>query len=688
MRSKKRDERADVCLVSMPFGPLMSPSIALSLLKASLTRSGITSRVEYLSLLFASRIGEKFYTSVATDSGRPAIRELAGEWIFSGCLFDQSARDEESYVERILRRREAWSCDAAMPPLDERTIASIRRARSLASRFLDECVKRVLRYAPRVVGFTSVFQQNVASLALARRLKAAAPNLCIVFGGANCESAMGSELVKRFPFVDAVVSGEGEIVFPQLVARVLRGEAVTDLPGVLALTGGGGTAPGVADMDDLPEPDYSDFFEQFAASPFADGWQPGVFFETSRGCWWGEKAHCTFCGLNGTTMKFRSKSAPRAIAELERLVKRHPGCDVQVTDNILDMKYFDTLMPELAKRKLPVALFYETKSNLTKAQIRALRDASVTRIQPGIESLDDGVLRLMRKGVSALQNLQLLKWCKELGVIPYWNFLWGFPGEDPSAYRRMTEIAGMLTHLPPPIGSGGVRLDRFSPNFNDPERFGFANVRPLAPYAHIYDLPDEALQNIAYYFSFDYAVPQAAAEYVGPLLEAIRRWKCRHDAVDLFSIASGDALVVCDMRASVRTRLHAFHSIERDVLMECDTVRDERELRRTLGASPERFAKAVERLTSEGLLLMQDSRLLSLVVPLGEYAPPTRISARFDALIARTGRKTVDGVVLDLSSPTFTLGNGRRRRDRGSHQRLSVAQFSLVGDELVVHDRI
>ena len=40
------------------------------------------------------------------------------------------------------------------------------------------------------------------------------------------------------------------------------------------------------------------------------------FFETSRGCWWGERMHCTFCGLNGATMSYRSKSPRRAVDEL------------------------------------------------------------------------------------------------------------------------------------------------------------------------------------------------------------------------------------------------------------------------------------------------------------------------------------------------------------------------------------
>src|SRR4029453_831001 len=130
---------------------------------------------------------------------------------------------------------------------------------------------------------------------------------------------------------------------------------------------------------------YRDFFEQFGRSRFGHGWQPSVFVETSRGCWWGEKMHCTFCGLNGESMAYRSKTAPRALAELTPLAATSPECDIQVVDNILDLKYFKTLLPELAARRLPVSLFYETKSNLKKDQVRLLRDAGGMTITPGIE---------------------------------------------------------------------------------------------------------------------------------------------------------------------------------------------------------------------------------------------------------------------------------------------------------------
>ena len=38
---------------------------------------------------------------------------------------------------------------------------------------------------------------------------------------------------------------------------------------------------------------------------------------------------------------------------------------------------------------------------------------------------------LMKKGVTELQNVRLLKWCAELGIVPNWALMYGFPGEDP-----------------------------------------------------------------------------------------------------------------------------------------------------------------------------------------------------------------------------------------------------------------
>ena len=85
----------------------------------------------------------------------------------------------------------------------------------------------------------------------------------------------------------------------------------------------------------------------------------------------------------------------------------------------------------------------------------------------------------MRKGVSALLNLRLLRNCRELGVGLVWSILYGFPGEPRDAYDAVAKMAPLLEHLQPPVGCGRIRLDRFSPNFERAAEIGFRNVTPM-----------------------------------------------------------------------------------------------------------------------------------------------------------------------------------------------------------------
>src|SRR5262249_10898195 len=154
----------------------------------------------------------------------------------------------------------------------------------------------------------------------------------------------------------------------------------------------------------------------------------------------GERSQCTFCGLNGSGMAFRSKSPDRAVEEIIELRRRYQVGTVSVVDNILDMRYFRTVIPRLAEEQLGVDLFWEVKSSLSPRQVGQLKAARVRYIQPGVESLNDHVLHLMRKGTTAARNVELLKWCAEYGVVPLWNLLYGFPGETQEDYNRTVEV--------------------------------------------------------------------------------------------------------------------------------------------------------------------------------------------------------------------------------------------------------
>jgi hypothetical protein len=97
----------DVLLVSMPFGPLFSPSLGLSLLQPLIAARGMSCRQEYFTLAFAEKIGEKLYSKI-TSQNRAMSRAFVGEWIFSHALFDWDASHDERYVCEVLLKPPAW----------------------------------------------------------------------------------------------------------------------------------------------------------------------------------------------------------------------------------------------------------------------------------------------------------------------------------------------------------------------------------------------------------------------------------------------------------------------------------------------------------------------------------------------------------------------------------------------------
>lgn len=623
----------EVALINMPFGAIQTPSIGLSLLQSALARCDIAAQIFYFTFRFAELIGPTTYSRILTETHS---HDLVGEWIFAAGLFPEPADSQlQSYVTNVLGKQTigpSQACAYLRPPAPD-FVAEIVNARARVENFLTGCLADVVECSPAIVGFTSVFQQQLASLSLAKRIKESRPETFIVFGGANCEGRMGLEMKRQFAFIDAVVSGEGDTAFPELVRRVRARESLADLQGVYsgdrlatALTEQQpSNTPVISEMDALPTPDYSDYFAQLARSNL-NGMETRLLFETSRGCWWGAKQHCTFCGLNGETMVHRGKSATRALSELTELTRRHPGHDVLAVDNILDMAYFNDFIPALVKarteRNFSAKLFYEVKSNLTKQQLRLLKGAGVNEVQPGIESLSDSVLKIMRKGVKGLQNIQFLKWCTELGIQTNWNFIWGFPGEPLAEYARMAELVPLLTHLQPPQYATTIRVDRFSPNFTLHEQLGLKNLAPYPAYSYVYALPSAALTNLAYYFTFDYCSEQNVETYVAPLALAIEQWQECHRTSHLLSLELGEQLVIWDRRPVAESALIVLNGLQMLVYKLCDQIRKPRELFELVRTLPNigpqitlaEVRGALAECKAKKIMVEQDDSFLSLAV--------------------------------------------------------------------------
>ena len=608
----------------MPWAKLEHPSIQLGVLQGVLQAEGMRVEVRSSYLDFMShlaretahlppreRIGTQDYGDIASNA-------LIGDWIFSVPPFhDGKELDEDSLAYFRARDVPAGLLEKA------------REIRRLVPVFLERCVDEILRGRPAVVGFTTTLGQNTASLVLSKMLKTRAPALAIVFGGANCDGPMGSALHRAFPWVDVVVRGEGEQVAPAVIADLLNGRALRAQPGLCYRKDGASVAVeqdagAVVSMDTARAPTYDEYFSRLARAAFAPDIASAVSipFESSRGCWWGARSHCTFCGLNGSTMAFRSKPAHRVVDELEQQARRYERLNFHAVDNILDLEYFTSLMPRLRALQCDLRIFYETKANLRKDQVRALREAGIREIQPGIESLSTPILKLIRKGVTAMQNIRLLKWCREYGIKVYWNLIYGFPREPQEEYERIADVMTSLTHLEPPE-LVPLSVERFSPYHAAPARFGLEILGPVAPYRSIYPCDDGNLADLAYAFEYRHVDGRSPSSYVRTVKRIIEEWRQASAAgIGSLHLRKGpDFVLLEDRRPGLVHADYRLRGVEAEILLQCDG-----------GATPagvvEGLARSgrgscdvhtatefLEELRRARLVYMESGRYLSLAVP-------------------------------------------------------------------------
>ncbi|MFF5023369.1 RiPP maturation radical SAM C-methyltransferase [Streptomyces collinus] len=540
-----------VHLVTMPWHPLDLPSLQLGLLNRLVRRARPDAEVTEFhgSLRWAEYLlehsGGRLRPGDCVAVGSDAIFHGLGDWVFSGVLYDDPGWGLQRLRDYGVRRDVPVGTAVDMRPY--------------AAGFVDLCASAILADEPDVVGFTSTFMQNVASLALARELKRRRPALNVVFGGSNCDGPMGHALHRNHPFVDHVVRGEAEYAFPALLEHLAEGTAPVDVPGLCWWDGAVSranteTRRTVAPAD-IPSPDYDQWQTALDASPVREFIHPKLVVEGARGCWWGEKHHCTFCGLNGSAMAFRAKPGERLWAELDRLVRRHRILDVVTVDNIIDMAYFRDFLPRAADSGWDLRLHYEVKSNLTPGQLRLLGESGTVHIQPGIESLGSRVLDLMDKGVTGARNVRTLRECENHALTCSWNLLYGFPGETADDYAPVVEQLPALVHLQPPSGAHRIQLERFSPHFTDPG-LGFGKRRPAEMYQHVYDLPEGELADLVYLFDTDDAGLAGPAER--RLREAVAAWRAGHTHSRLLFAADGADLLVRDRRHGWPPATHRF----------------------------------------------------------------------------------------------------------------------------------
>ena len=612
----------------MPFSSLFQPALALSQFKSQLAEEGFSSTLLNLNFEFARRIGFRAYEPLEKLH---AIDMRIGEWFFAGEAWAMDfGPDSREFSELCRNGLGALGNHGPSPEWMDDVRSRI------VPEFLKDMAGRIINIKPKIVAFSCTFFQTIPALALARWIKEKDPAVTTLFGGACFHEEMGVEIIAKAPWVDVVSTGEADAVIIPVVRAVLDQKKPHGLAGILFRDDNGkvqGDIPAqVTDteiFENLPVPDFTEFMTDIDAfsksEPIFSNAPVFLPFESSRGCWWGEKSQCTFCGLNSCNMTYRSKSPEKTLDLLTVLAGRYPVKRFFATDNNMPLRYYKDFLPELARTPAlkNAVLFYEIKTSICRKWMKSLSDAGVKYIQPGIETLSTHILKCMRKGVTVLQNVHLLKLCRIFGITPAWNFLIRIPGERAEDYEAMSALIPKIIHFHPPTGYVRmVQLHRFSPYFREKGQ-PVTHVTAQAWYAGLFPETQVDLSRVAYYFDAEWqnTVGSTLEDYAGfisRISDWVQTW-CNflHLPALFYDVMQTGPLDLTDTRFG-KTGYWRLDEKESWVLRLIDEPASIRKIIRKgaeRGYTPQEIETVLENFTDHGLALEDSGIYLGLALP-------------------------------------------------------------------------
>ena len=321
--------------------------------------------------------------------------------------------------------------------------------------FYSKAVKAVADTNPDLVGLTSMALESHVCIELARRLKTDDPGIRIVVGGPHF-STIAQSVLKLYPWVDFVVTGEGETALSGIVRHLQRGPSVGNLANV-AWRGPAGVEcvrerKPLGSLNELPFPAYEkvDLSRYFNANP-----KRLLDYEHGRGCIF----RCAFCYSpehwgQGSQVK-QAERVVREVARHHALGARHLFF---VQDNFPNSKpQAYAVCKALAEARIGVTWnCYATLPHLVPEFLDHLAAAGCTSIFVGVDAVTSTSKKSFAKGFfKGWDKLsERLRHCLDRSIVPTCAFMIDPPGRD----HKKTDSA-LLTALLTRVLGCGIRLN-------------------------------------------------------------------------------------------------------------------------------------------------------------------------------------------------------------------------------------
>ncbi|MFO7784763.1 MAG: RiPP maturation radical SAM C-methyltransferase [Desulfatiglandales bacterium] len=605
-----------IALVSAPWPLFNRPSIQLGSLKAYAWASLPNVRIHALHayLPIAADLGYALYSPISK-------RTWLAEAPYAALLYPEKRDD----IDRLWRRKVRGT-----PLAGKEALASVcSRLEEATERFL----KSVSWERCRLVGLSICLGQLTSSLYFARRIRSLAPSAVVAAGGSACAGVMGQSILDTFPDFDFVVSGEGEGPLLHLAGSLRHNEkaGVPPFPGLLTREGpNNGSFSQVAHLDRLPLPDYREYFELLETLPQDSRFIPELPVEISRGCWWrgisptGKERGCRFCNLNLQWKGYRAKSADRVVREIDELTRTHRVLSVPFMDNLLPAGQSRPVFEGVARLSRDFKFFGEVRATTRPEDLRVMAAAGMQEVQVGIEALSTSLLRKLRKGTTALNNLEIMKRCETPGMPELvGNLILHVPGSDENDVAETLRVLEFVQCFRP-LKTVFFWLGLGSPIWNAPRDYGIRKTFNHHNYARLF--PARILEGLTLMVQGYHGGVRHRHRIWRPVRDRVREWQRSYDELHRLPRSGpilsfrdgGDFIIIRERRMGTDAMTHRLQGNSREIYLYCDQTRSFREI---IGGFPghgeDRLRGFLRMMVDKRLMYQEGDSYLALAVPHG-----------------------------------------------------------------------
>ena len=574
-----------VLLINPPFTDLSSPHVGLSTIKGTLESKNIFTDIAYPAYDILAMVGQKKYDLVI--NGKYFYEISLREWIFMEQFYKESISYDSAY--KVSSHKNKKYIYNAVYVKDKVYGALDRFYRSIPWEQYD------------IIGITGMWGTMLAGFLMGRTIKEWFPDKKLIFGGSSWTAEGAPVYLNNYSFIDYACIGASETTLPSLVNSIRNGNSVNDIPNIvyrdksdiistkkLCIT---------ENMDEIAIPEFDDFFRYY--NHYKKHFRlrlPHLVIECSRGCWWGE---CYWCALSLENPQYRSKSSERMIKELKYLSQKYNVKTFEMVDNILDMKYFNGFYDKIKDEGY--SFFTETRANLKRKHFRSLRAAGADLVGIGLETFSDNILKCMNKGTNSMQNIQVLKFCREYNIEYTGNLLVNIPGETDKDYEDMLKLLPKIAFYARIDGYVKFRLDRYSTYFKSPERFGIKNIRIDPTIRYILKLSDADLEKTSFSFLYD-AENIASDDIIKKLTDYVLDWPVGEN---LIFFTKDNYLYIEDTRRCAKNKEYVLDGDKKKIYEYFESVKNTKELEKYIDKST---IDSVIQWLEENNLMVSDNR--------------------------------------------------------------------------------